>query len=306
MYHEHGLRQPEIAARLHLSQSRVSRMLKQATEVGIVRTVVVPPLGVHVDLEDAIQERYGLTDVVIVEVPGEGDAALLAALGRAGGSYLEATLTGSDRIGISSWSATLLSTVDSMQPRSVRSAVEVVQLIGGVGSANVQVQATHLADRLAQVTGADVKFLPTPGVVASTQIRDALLADPAIADVASRWDTLTVGLVGVGSLEPSPLLESSGNVAPRADRDALRAVGAVGDVCLRFFDADGGLVDAGLHDRVVGIGSEALRRIPRIVAIAGGARKLTAIRAAAAGGWIHVLVTDLATGRALLEPPPAG
>lgn len=301
MYHEQGLRQPEIAERLHLSQSRISRMLKQAAEVGIVQTVVVPPIGIHSDLEDSIRDKFGLSDVVVTEVPGEGETGLLAALGRAGGAYLEATLTGSDRVGISSWSATLLATVDSMRPRNTRSAIEVVQMIGGVGSANVQVQATHLADRLAQVTGAAVRFLPTPGIVASSHVRDALLQDQAIVDVVERWDQLTVGLVGVGNLEPSPLLESSGNAVSVQDQDMLRSLGAVGDVCLRFLDAKGSLVDSDLNDRVVGISSETLRRIPRIVAIAGGNRKFSAIRAAVRGRWIHVLVTDLETGRALLE-----
>ena len=43
MYHERGIRQPEIAAQLSLSQTRVSRLLKEASERGIVRTVVIPP-----------------------------------------------------------------------------------------------------------------------------------------------------------------------------------------------------------------------------------------------------------------------
>jgi DNA-binding transcriptional regulator LsrR (DeoR family) len=226
MYHEQGLRQPEIASRLHLSQSRVSRLLKEAVDLGIVRTVVIPPSGVYSDIEDAIRDRYGLADVVVTEVSGEGDSAMLAALGSAGASYLEATLTGSDHVGISSWSATLLATVDSMQPRTVRSAVKVVQMIGGVGSANVQVQATHMADRLAQVTGASTTFLPAPGIVASSGVRDALLSDPSIHDVPPEWDDLTVGLVGIGSLEPSPLLESCGHAGAQQDPDGRRAASA--------------------------------------------------------------------------------
>src|SRR3981081_3745877 len=62
MYHERGLRQPQIAAQLHISQPRVSRLLKQAVEIGIVRTMVVPPSGVYTDLEEAIEQRYGIDD----------------------------------------------------------------------------------------------------------------------------------------------------------------------------------------------------------------------------------------------------
>ena len=81
--------------------------------------------------------------------------------------------------------------------------------------------------------------------------------------------------------------------------DRLRGLGAVGDICLRFFDADGHMVDTELHDRVLGISSEDLLAVPRKVGIAGGSRKLAAIRGAALGGWIDVLITDLATARRL-------
>src|SRR5580698_5477828 len=40
MYHEGGVRQPQIATELNMSQARVSRLLRQASEIGVVRTVV--------------------------------------------------------------------------------------------------------------------------------------------------------------------------------------------------------------------------------------------------------------------------
>jgi len=210
-------------------------------------------------------------------------------------------LTATDRVGISSWSSTLLATVDSMTPRTVRSAAEIVQVIGGVGNPSVQVQATHLTDRFARVTGASPRFFPAPGIVSSAAVRDALLEDAYIRDLAAEWKNLSVVLAGIGSLQPSPLLKDSGNAISEADLDALRAVGAVGDVCLRFFDADGNLVDTELNDRVVGISSDDLRAVQRTVGIAGGERKFEAIRAAARGNWVDVLITDLETARKLVE-----
>ena len=301
MYHEQGLRQPEIADRLHISQSRVSRFLKEAVAIGVVRTIVIAPSGVYPELEEAIRDTYGLTDVVVVEPAESQESSIITALGVAGAAYLETTLTATDRVGISSWSSTLLATVDSMAPRTVRSAAEIVQVIGGVGNPSVQVQATHLTDRFARVTGASPRFFPAPGIVSSAAVRDALLEDAYIRDLAAEWKNLSVVLAGIGSLQPSPLLKDSGNAISEADLDALRAVGAVGDVCLRFFDADGNLVDTELNDRVVGISSDDLRAVQRTVGIAGGERKFEAIRAAARGNWVDVLITDLATARKLVE-----
>lgn len=301
MYHEQGIRQPEIAARLGMSQSRVSRSLKEAGELGIVRTVVVPPSGVYSDLEDAVRSRFGLRDVVIADAPDSAEATILRALGAAGAAYLESTLTGSDRVGISSWSSTLLATAEAMAPSTMRTAVEVVQVIGGVGDPRVQVNATRLAEQFARVTGATPRFLAAPGFVASRTVRDAMLDDPFIAELASEWTRLSVVLVGIGSLEPSPLLRDSGNALGESDLDALRRIGGVGDVCLRFYDGEGRALDTPLDDRIVGIDPDTLRKVPRVIGIAGGARKLKAIRGAVLGGWINILITDLDTARALLE-----
>ena len=304
MYHEQHIRQPEIAQRLHISQSRVSRLLKEAVNLGVVRTIVVSPPGVHSQLEDAIRDRFGLADVVVGgddSGRADDDNALLATLGSAGAAYLETTLSEKDDIGVSSWSSTLLAVVDAMTPQRTRLARSAVQLLGGVGDPSVQVKATHLTDRLARVTGAEARYFPAPGIVARKSVRDALLEDPYVSEVASAWDGLSVALVGIGSLRPSPLLQSSGNAISEKDQDSLRELGAVGDVCLHFFDAEGALVDSELEDRVIGISSSQLRAIPRTIGIAGGARKVDAIRAAALGGWIDVLITDVETARRLVD-----
>lgn len=301
MYHEQNIRQPEIAERLHISQSRVSRFLKEAVTLGVVRTIVVPPVGVHSDLEEQIRDLYGLTDVVISGSSSDDESSLLAGLGSAGAAYLETTLSRSDRVGISSWSSTLLAVVDAMAPRTTRSAEAIVQMLGGVGNPAAQVRATHLTDRLARVTGAEAAYLPAPGIVASKPVRDALLADSYIKDVAASWNTLNVALVGIGSLEASPLLQSSGNAVVGADSDALRAVSAVGDVCLHFFDVDGSAVSTELETRVLGISPDQLRGIERRIGVAGGARKHDAIRAAVRGGWVNILITDLDTAKKLSD-----
>ncbi|WP_192810253.1 sugar-binding transcriptional regulator [Actinomadura rudentiformis] len=303
MYHERGMRQPQIAEELRISQPRVSRLLKQAVELGIVRTIVVPPAGVFTDLEEAVQTRYGLRDMAIVDVEGEGEE-VLPALGAATAVYLETTLMEGDRVGISSWSATLLATVEAMRSKpGGRFLEQVVQLVGGVGDPKVQVQATRLMGRLADITGAEPIFISAPGVVGNRAARDAIVADPKVADVIASWDRLTVALVGIGSLEPSPLLRQSGNIFSAEEQEELRRLGGVGDISLHFFDEDGTLLNTDLDERVIGIAPDTFRGIPRRIGVAGGHRKYAAIRAALRGGWIDVLITDLGVARRLADEP---
>lgn len=299
MYHDRGIRQPQIAADLRISQSRVSRLLKQAAEQGIVRTTVSLPSGVFTELEEQLEERFALLDSVIVDAEGSsGD--VVPALGAAAAAYIIDTLSAGDIVGISSWSATLLATVNAMRPRKDLDVAVVTQLVGGLGDPSVQVSATRLLDRLSRLTGARPVFLPTPGLVNDATVRQALLNDPSVAEAITTWDQLTVALLGIGSVQPSPLLQSSGNAIDSDQQERLGALGAVGDVCFRFFDQAGVLVPSPFNERVVGITPDQLTRVPRRVGVAGGPAKTAAIRAAVTGGWVNTLITDTETATALL------
>ena len=117
MYYERGIRQPQIAESLNLSQPRVSRLLRQAQDIGIVRTVVTMPPGTYTDLEDEIQTRYEMRDVIVVDAGGSG-GDVMPALGAATADYLDVTLIGSDSIGVSSWSETLIEAVERHAPKA--------------------------------------------------------------------------------------------------------------------------------------------------------------------------------------------
>jgi DNA-binding transcriptional regulator LsrR (DeoR family) len=120
-----------------------------------------------------------------------------------------------------------------------------------------------------------------------------------MADVVAEWSRLTILLAGIGTLEPSTLLLQSGNAMGETEQKALAAAGAVGDTCLRFYDASGVAVTT-CDDRIVGIDRETMRAVPRRVGVAGGPRKVGAIKAALTGEWVNVLITDLGTATALL------
>ncbi len=300
LYHEKGIRQPEIASQLNVSQARVSRLLKEAAERGIIRTVVVPPPGIHADLEERLAEQFALKDVVVVDVEGTG-ADVTNALGSGAAAYLDSTLIGQDVIGVSSWSATLLAAVEVMRPKRSQVVDKVVQVVGGVGSPEVQMQATRLTGRLAELTGAAPVFVPSPGLVGSPALRQALMADPGVAAVQEEWSRLTLSLVGIGTLNPSPLLRRSGNSLAPGEQEELRQAGAVGDVCLRYFDAAGRLVESSFDQRVIGIGYDDIMHVPRRIGVAGGVHKADAIRAAVLGGWVNILITDLEVARILVE-----
>ena len=304
LYHDEGARQPEIAARLRLSQPKVSRLLKQAQAEGIVRISVRPPIGTNPDLERELEARYGLHEVEIVDISHDDDEAAVRELGAAAAYHLETTVRSGDVIGVSSWSATLLAMVDAMHPVSGVRDTRVVQILGGGGDPAAEGHATHLVRRMADLLHGQGTFLPAPSSVGSAEARAVLLEDPFVRRAMALFEKLDVAFVGIGGQQPSGLLASSGNVFSKAELRTVRAAGGVGDIGLRYLRADGRPVDSALDDRVIGIELEQLKRVPRAIAVAGGPRKTQAIRAALLGGWINGLITDRPTAERLLEADP--
>jgi DNA-binding transcriptional regulator LsrR (DeoR family) len=132
-------------------------------------------------------------------------------------------------------------------------------------------------------------------------VRRALLADPAVTGVLQIWNRLSVSLVGICSIQPSPFSQRSGKTTDPDQQPELTQLGAVGDICLRFFDQDGNLVNSSINDRILAISPNQLKAVPRRIGVAGGPEKMTAIAAAIKGGWIDTLITDLEMARHLLR-----
>ena len=306
MYHERGIGQARIAEQLGLSQARVSRLLKQAEQLGIVKITVHVPEGVHAEDEAKLEDHYGLDEVILVEVDETAlrdDEAMARALASTGASYLELIAPSLESIGVSSWSSTLLAAVNAMRPTIPGETKTIVQVLAGVGVPSAQRFATRLTERLAQLSKAEPIFMLAPGVVETKAAKRALLADASCRQAMERFDSLSALLAGIGAIPPSRMLRESGNVFTDQDLEDLKQAGAVGDVCMRFYDAAGRHVKTSFDERVIGISTEQIKSTRRRIGVAGGRRKFEAIRAASRGGWISTLITDLETGQRLLKQP---
>lgn len=299
MYYEWNMRQSEIAAQLDLSQASVSRLLNRSKEEGIIRISVNLPQGVYTELEEILVKKFGLRDAIVVDSLEDNEKLIQRDLGAATAYYLESAIRPNEVIGISSWSSTLLALVDALHPLPRKPGVKVVQILGGVGNPAVEAHATRLTSRLAQLVNGDSVYLPISGVLATEAARDVLMADAVVQEALGLFDQVTTALVGIGAIDPSPLLAQSGNIFSQQELALLRQQQAVGDILLRFFDRNGHLVETGLEKRVISMSLEQLTKVSRAVGVAGGSRKYAAILGALRGRWINILVTDQFTARRL-------
>ena len=300
LYYDEGLNQAAIARKLNLSQSQVSRSLSRCLKDGLVKISVVQPPNIFMKLESEIQNRYGCSQVIIVDVADDAtQSQVRAAIGASAAHYMQTTLQNNELIGISSWSETIRSMVENMHPLGGK-ANGVIQILGGVGQ-NGNIQANMLAHSLSKLLETDSYLLPATSIGRTVEEKERQLRNPEVKSVVNMFGSVTLAIVGLGSTEPSMMLRNSGLHYEKEMTSELIKRGAVGDLCLHYFDKDGRPVLSDEENPVISMSLSQLKDCPRVLALAGGLEKVAAIKGALVGGYIDVLITDRLCASAIVS-----
>lgn len=301
LYYQKNLTQHEISQRLNLSRPKISRLLKQAEEVGVVKISIMPQPGIHTDLEEALEDKYGLKEAVVVEV--SEPASQIAAsreVGAAAADYFSRVVNDPCLIGVS-WGTTLQAMADGLHAEDHHNS-QVVQLIGGLGMPESEAHASYILRRVVSQTGSRLSILNVPGIVDTAEVKAAVMSDSHVREVFNLFREIDIAFVGIGAPTPDSVVMRDGTILDQAELDILLSKGAVGDICLRFFDESGAIVHSGIDERVIGITLEELKQINQVVGVAGGPQKDKVIHAALQGKLINILVTDhISAGKLLMD-----
>jgi DNA-binding transcriptional regulator LsrR (DeoR family) len=299
LYYEQDKTQEEIAARLKISRPRVSRLLQQAREQGIVRITIVDPNSRHRELEQSLGPTFGLREAIVVPGEMETDEWIRPRLGQAAARYLETILRDSDLVGVG-WGRTLHEIAAALNPPR-RAHINVVPLLGGLGQISPSFQVHELARRMAEAFGGTWQSFYAPAIAESEEARASIVNSADIRRVIEQWHTLDVAIVGVGNVNFEAEMQMLFvNYLDAATQQRLCAAGAVGDICMRFFNLDGTMCQNGVAG-VVGIDLDTLRQTRRVIGVAGGPNKIEAILGALRGRFLHILVTDETAARGVME-----
>jgi len=299
LFHDRAMTRVEIAHRLGISRFRVARLLDDARRQGLVRVELRDIPAHDRDLARDLEEAWGL-DMCVVASGRDADGGV-AQVARLAASVLAGVVGPDEVIGIA-WGSTVAATVDEL-PALRLPGVRVVQLAGSASRVVETHDPGEVARRLADRLGGTCHPLYAPAFVASRATRDALMREAAIRATTDLFDAVTLAVVGIGSLEASAEASAllRGGLLDAADVARLRAAGAVGDLLVHPYDAVGRFVPDPLAERAIAATPDQLRRIPRVLGVAGGVGKATAIAGALATGIVRILVTDAAAAGALSE-----
>jgi DNA-binding transcriptional regulator LsrR (DeoR family) len=255
-------------------------------------------IATNAALEREFAAQFNLKNVMLVESAGREYAENLSAAGQLAAWHLEEVLQEKDTLAIS-WGTGVSAAVNALAPKPTLQ-IEVVQMIGSVGTVDSLIDGPELARRLAVKLGGKYYYLHAPLFVDNRLMRDALLEQPTIHQTMKRARQANVALVGIGTTENNLSSFLRARHLNETQLAALRAQGAVGETSGHHFDIDGG-AGFDINDRVVGLDLNDLKKIPHVIAVACGLAKSRGILGAVRGGYINALATDDMTALAIME-----
>lgn len=297
LYYDHDITQAEISSRMGFSRAKVSKLLATGERRGLVRIEIAEPAGGFSSIEIALEDRFGV-DEVLIATTSEDRRSTEMSVGGLAAAYLARVCGAGSTLGLS-WGTTVRALVDAAPEMFLR-CERVVPLVGGIGRAGTELHSNRACLNLARKLGAEASNLDAPAIARSTKSRDELMQTPGIEDTLKEAAACDVAVVGIGGILPTSTMIEAGFFSSE-EFLKLAERGAVGDVCFHFVDRSGNLRLPEFSERVVGVTLDQLESIPRTVGVATGAGKAEGVAAALRGGYLDTLVCDHELAGALLE-----
>ena len=292
LYYLRDHSQPAIATLTGFSVSKVSRLLAQARETGIVR-ITVDQGRTYLDAEGArLAKALGLRHVHLTPARSDSPALAPRLCAAAAAAWLTNQIPKTGVLGLAD-GYSVAAAVEAFAPDEARTGLTVVPLVGGYDPTSPSLDANEIVRRAAERLQANYRLLHAPAMFDSADVKRALLEERGIRMTTEQWEHLGMALVAVGS---GPQADAGyrtimDRLMP-AERQRLAARHVVGDFVGHVFTFAGEFLDDDVTERTIAAPIEVLRRTPHVVAIAAGPHKVDSIIGAARSGVLHALVTD--------------
>ena len=305
LYYEDDMRQQEVSDYLGISRATVSRMLQKGKESGIVRVEVINPVQFSYNkLEKALERKYGLKEVIVVESSAlDTKTESVSRMYERAALYLSQFFKDGDWIGVT-MGHTLHNIVKTNRAFEKDKKLMFVPIVGGIGQSTidkVDVQSNRIAQEFSGKFGGTYTQFLSPAVFSEQKAMEYFLKEKSISyifDDFQKLDTLIMG-IGIPQRVESTLVRAGYITGENLEKFARD--GMAGDIALHFFDEDGATEKfRAFNDRVAGMPLEMMKKVRNRIGIAGGENRAEAIRGAIKGGFINMLITNIDAAEKLL------
>lgn len=305
LYYVHGLGQEEVARRLNLSRSKVTRLLSQAREAGFVKVSVEHETVESLALADWISNHFGVEEVILTPFArpeiadrAAADRAGRQAVGIVAANHIARRLQAAGRITVGlGWGRTVSEMITAL-PALSKPDLTLVSLLGA--SSNDDGSGSYsLALKFAGATGGRAHTFAAPLIVDDPAVAALLRQDGAIRETLAIAADSDFHILGVGDVSMDNLYFAAAGLGSETIR-GLKEVGAVCEIAGRFLDRNGRPAATRLNDRTLGIDHETLVAADVIV-LAAGRRKAEPLEALLKAGIPRTIIIDDEVAQALAE-----
>ncbi|MBQ1417084.1 MAG: sugar-binding transcriptional regulator [Selenomonas sp.] len=297
MYYVENLKQSEIAERMGIDRTTVSKYLKKALRDKIVKITVESDS--FDELEAALERRFGLKEACVV--PKSYDMQFIKEQMARAGLRLIRRILGDGKVVGMAWGTTISELAKfAEQEKNSPLDIDFVPLDGGPESIESEFHVNTICYQMARAFSGRSHYIYAPAIAKTAAIRQAIVQDVNYEKISAYWDRLNIGIVGIGAPVKSSNLVWAGSFGREAI-ESLAQTGAVGEICSVFYDINGHKVTTPFSDRIIAVGLEKLRQLEYSIGLAASREKVPAIMGALRGRLINVLITDEETAKILLN-----
>ena len=297
-YYERKLNQDEIAEKLFLSRTRVSRLLKEAEEEGIVTFQVNYTFERHYELEERLKNRFGIKHSRVLNNRISDKTLYQRDVCKLGSEYLMDHIKKNMIIG-TGWGESMSILADLLQPMDLKP--DIVQLMGAIACDSISSTPQAIVTSLAENFNGHADFMNLPLFIKDDYVRQALCNDPTNAVTIKKGIFCDKIIASIGTMDKIKDSNYWRGGMPLDQYQDLINKGAVGSVLGRFFDANGQEIDCEWNRKSISLSIRQLKNISDVVIVAATLSKAPALLAALKGGFITTLITDGSTATKMLN-----
>lgn len=299
LYYQYNYTQSEIAKRYGISRVKVSRILTDAKESGIVKIFIDDLVNTPSNLEDQLMARFNLKGIKVISVPIDDMSLIFQMTTNSAAEYFASLFKSGDHIGVS-WGYTIY-TMAKYFPDLLLNDVYLMQITGNIDLASVHSNAGEIIGIMGSKFHSEKSFtLPCPVILDNKIILDMLLHDKNIRNRFNMACECNKVIVNLTVADENNYLYEAGYITDN-DLKRLRERNVAGSICCRFIDNKGQICDQELDERTFGIGIEDLKNKEYVMACVANSRKVPALLASLRSRLINVLVIDSISAKLLLN-----
>lgn len=285
MYYKQDKTQSEIAACYGISRPMVSKLLKEARDMGIVTIRIQTPECRDMSGESLMERVGGMFGIYKgTAVPdGPNDHTTNDAVAESAIHYLESLKEGILGIG---WGHMIGDVVKHMEQRDrlVHVCTSVCPLIGNGGVGLKNYHSNELVRAIAEHSGARPQFIYSPASVLSGQELKLMKELDSYRELYGIWEKMDMALVNIGNFPSVPDFASEARYGDKLTREK-----AVGRILNYYIDVDGRVIRSDT-DYAIQIPLELLARTRYVVGICSANTNPKALRGAFKTGYINHII----------------